>query len=115
MHLVVAVCNLLRAGGPATHIVHCAAGELYDIIDAYQPPSYHEMDAPTLHSTLAVSGRCSALITVSGVRQCQCILAGAVLCLSTGQVCRIWSTAAVSGWCSALFTVSGVRLCQRIL
>lgn len=41
-------------------------GELYDIIDAYQPPSYHEMDASTLHSTLAVSGRCSALITVSG-------------------------------------------------
>lgn len=68
---VVAVCNLLQADCPADETVCCAAGELYDIIDAYQPPSYHEMDASTLHSTLAVSGRCSALITVSGVRRCQ--------------------------------------------
>ena len=64
--LVAAVCKLLQAGRLATHIVRCAPGELYDIINAYQPAAYHEMDAPTLHSTLAVSGRCSALITVSG-------------------------------------------------
>ena len=95
--------DLHQAGCLIRHVVRCAAGELYDIIDAYQPPAYHEMDATTLHSTLAVSGRCSALITVSGAWLCQHKLKD--LYAQSAQVRGVYSTLPVLGQGSPLTTV----------
>ncbi|KAK9807611.1 hypothetical protein WJX72_004015 [[Myrmecia] bisecta] len=41
-------------------------GELYDILDGLQPTDYDSMPAHQLRATLALSGRCSALVKVTG-------------------------------------------------